>query len=120
MSASAQNGTFTADQISIKPALDLQGMSGEPSSTITMADSTSLTYVDYLLLLLRNHAHELRNERPLMKSKTFITFSYERFVLRIPSDSPGRKRAYSTRLYEVVQAKPRTNGRAQNMPGNEQ
>lgn len=65
--ASASNGTFTLDQISMKMPLDLTGMSGEKSNTITLVDNTALTYVDYLLLLLQNQAHDLRNERPLMK-----------------------------------------------------
>lgn len=53
----------------MKMPLDLTGMSGEKSNTITLVDNTALTYVDYLLLLLQNQAHDLRNERPLMKSK---------------------------------------------------
>ena len=53
----------------MKMPLDLTGMSGEKSNTITLMDNSALTYVDYLLLLLQNQAHDLRNERPLMKSQ---------------------------------------------------
>ena len=36
---------------------------------IQLDDSTQLAYVDFLIMKLQHQAHEIRNERPLMKSK---------------------------------------------------
>lgn len=75
----------------MKMPLDLTGMSGEKSNTITLMDNSALTYVDYLLLLLQNQAHDLRNERPLMKSQEEVVKFTLLISFRIPSNPPRRQ-----------------------------